>query len=188
MLQDCGLFHVKTFRIKTHFQDHSLSMYQYQFLLSEQYFIAWMDQTSVYLFSSGWTSALFLLWGYYNAAMNVAILFWFLIIAVFSGIYLGVRFLGQMVDSTFKLLRKCQLFSTLTRDHFTFPPSIYVEFNFSKSLWMLLFSFKTAKKFGCEEISRHDFNYVHGMSNDAIPFFKRNYRSFGDIFLSILPF
>lgn len=70
---------------------------------------------SVYLFSSGWTSALFLLWGYYNAAVSVAIHFWFLIIAVFSGIYLGVRFLGQMVDSTFKLLRKCQLFSTLTR-------------------------------------------------------------------------
>ena len=34
---------------------------------------------SVYLFSSGWTSALFLLWGYYNAAMNVAIVFWVLI-------------------------------------------------------------------------------------------------------------
>ena len=34
------------------------------------------------------------------------------------------------------------------------------------------FPLKLQQKFGCEEISYHDFNYVYGMSNDAIPFLK----------------
>lgn len=101
---------------------------------------------------SGWTSALFLM-GLLQCCYECCYTFLVFDHCSFQA-YTLRRFLGQMVDSTFKLLRKCQLFSTLTRPFYV--PTINIcGFQFLQTCGCCYFPLKLQKKFGCEEISRH---------------------------------